>query len=1557
MKIPGAAASDVHGCRIWDQLFDSLSSTTTTLRFALLSARRSFARRLANPRQVWPMPLPFPEVQLRKTRDDELQRATKRGLNFCVLVLNHLSHSDVGGRKPHLHTPPLGTALTRQQWDVVRRLWPLVQEWNEFPLVTSSTMGRAASKVESIEEVLAALEAEVHEIGRELRSYCGKSSSGKQMGLLFEPQSSEVVGHLQAEVAHPAKAVEPHRLKFWKTPTFDPVGFLDPENAATYTDPLRFAAQPEEVDFKPPKVKVRIKQRDRLRFLELLDSTSRLALLRGDAVRPGYLNGVFTVPKDEERDRMVLDARPPNGLEQTEERWIRSLASTQQLQHYFVEDDEAVYLFAEDLREFYHAFVVSKQRLRRNALECPVRPWEVRHLSCFEDWMEKEEVLYPALATMAMGDCNAVSYGQASHLGVILQSGALGLEDFVTLTGRPSRRSVVAGLMIDDLVLLQRLRPGFSPLKSEASLAMTAIREAYERAALPRHEGKAVFGEQKGSFWGLQFDGAAGRVRPNLNRCIPLVRIIAEVVRLKYSTVSLLEVISGALISVFQCKRRFMSVMEEIYAAQRDRPRGAILALSRKLQEELLCAAALVSIAAVDFRTSPSTRVVASDSSSTMEAAACCFLDLPAIQELRKQALQKGLWNRLLSSDKSYLREKGLLDEESELPEKKYDMHPAWEEIVCSKQFVSFGKIKTRSARRHINLGEISAALAAERSRGLLEPCTYYVHLQDSQVSLAALVKGRSSSRAINCLLKASVPHHVGQAVRPFYGYVRSALNPADDPTRRVSLRRPVRRIAAWLESMEKGDYSGYDCMLREHGLSHSDLQGLPDACELGAPGLVDCRSSKEARRSRVKAAPFGRPPDGDHNRERATQRFEEGEEEKKEKKEVTEAADFSAEAEGADEAPFATSFNKQCEAVAPLLTLESPTDETRGEIERKIEEKVEWAEHAKDSWEEEILSFLPSQFVYSKSYNSLEEAVRSGPGILDLFSGERGISRACTSLFPCWCLTFDLKHSPSEDLSSLPLQTKLSRLIHRGAFRAMVAGPVCSSFSTAITPPCRTGEFPEGVPWCSMKQQLKNLVGNEQLAFIIGLANQCVKAGVKFSVENPNGSWLWKQKRQRLSWEKLMRRGEVGDLKVDYCMFGCPWQKRTRFRTSLHVRDQKMFCSCGLPHLRLRGRCKEKGVNFTRLAEPYPRPLCYALAYAIGVDCKFFPELRKKLNIWSCARGERARLGEAKNPGPRRPPNPRTEDLAGVELLEPVTIALRSKIWTSFVNWVDSSTSAGLFPWVLGQPQLLVELLIGYGHAAFREGVSLMYYRQLLAHVQRENGAIRPFMMPAWQVVSKWELLEPTNHRPPMPEPLMAAMAALGWLWGWKRWTATLVFSFVGACRVGEVLHARRSHLLLPSDLLSDQPIAYLKIISPKSRRRGARIQYATFDYAALVPLLEIAWANLDRDALLYGASPGAFRTRWNALLKKLSVPATARLTPGSLRAGGAVWLHKRGLGIADVMWRLRLQHQKTLSFYLQEITAESILPSLAPSVRDGIRLLRDFLLVLVELEKPSLT
>ena len=83
--------------------------------------------------------------------------------------------------------------------------------------------------------------------------------------------------------------------------------------------------------------------------------------------------------------------------------------------HLFLQPDEVARMFSEDIREFYHAFCISPQRLRRNALAMEVRPQQVSHLRCFQPWMWKFEKLVPCLGTMAMGDCRAVTYGQTAH--------------------------------------------------------------------------------------------------------------------------------------------------------------------------------------------------------------------------------------------------------------------------------------------------------------------------------------------------------------------------------------------------------------------------------------------------------------------------------------------------------------------------------------------------------------------------------------------------------------------------------------------------------------------------------------------------------------------------------------------------------------------------------------------------------------------------------------------------------------------------------------------------------------------------------------------------------------------------------------------------------------------------------------------------------------------------------------------------------------------------------------------------------------------------------------
>lgn len=77
-----------------------------------------------------------------------------------------------------------------------------------------------------------------------------------------------------------------------------------------------------------------------------------------------------------------------------------------------------------------------------------------------------------------------------------------------------------------------------------------------------------------------------------------------------------------------------MSVLEEIYSSERGRGRKDIIALSAELREEMLVAAALVHLTSIDFRLRPSPHLVASDASSSSEAAVYCNVGSRTTEEL-----------------------------------------------------------------------------------------------------------------------------------------------------------------------------------------------------------------------------------------------------------------------------------------------------------------------------------------------------------------------------------------------------------------------------------------------------------------------------------------------------------------------------------------------------------------------------------------------------------------------------------------------------------------------------------------------------------------------------------------------------------------------------------------------------------------------------------------------------------------------------------------------------------------------------------------------------------
>ena len=133
----------------------------------------------------------------------------------------------------------------------------------------------------------------------------------------------------------------------------------------------------------------------------------------------------------------------------------------------------------------------------------------------------------------------------------------------------------------------------------------------------------------------------------------------------------MLETIAGGLVSAFHLRRRLMSLLEAVYAAQRCRARHEIIPVTRGLRAEFLAFRDFPCLFDIDLR-APAAPLLLSSDASYKEAGAACSISPELSVALCRHGLQKSLWAGLLSPVQAYRREQGLPYEGDELPEDSY---------------------------------------------------------------------------------------------------------------------------------------------------------------------------------------------------------------------------------------------------------------------------------------------------------------------------------------------------------------------------------------------------------------------------------------------------------------------------------------------------------------------------------------------------------------------------------------------------------------------------------------------------------------------------------------------------------------------------------------------------------------------------------------------------------------------------------------------------------------------------------------------------------------------
>ena len=115
--------------------------------------------------------------------------------------------------------------------------------------------------------------------------------------------------------------------------------------------------------------------------------------------------------------------------------------------------------------------------------------------------------------------------------------------------------------------------------------------------------------------WGGQLDGCEGTVRPLPERLTPVISLTVDLIRSGVGTKFLLSVIAGFFVAAFQFRRRFMSLLEEVFKTPAWIREHAVFALWPSLMSELWCLVILSPLVATNLRAQFSEDFVATDAS------------------------------------------------------------------------------------------------------------------------------------------------------------------------------------------------------------------------------------------------------------------------------------------------------------------------------------------------------------------------------------------------------------------------------------------------------------------------------------------------------------------------------------------------------------------------------------------------------------------------------------------------------------------------------------------------------------------------------------------------------------------------------------------------------------------------------------------------------------------------------------------------------------------------------------------------------------------------------
>ena len=313
---------------------------------------------------------------------------------------------------------------------------------------------------------------------------------------------------------------------------------------------------------------------------------------------------------------------------------------------------------------------------------------------------------------------------------------------------------------------------------------------------------------------------------------------------------------------------------------------------------------------------------------------------------------------------------------------------------------------------------------------------------------------------------------------------------------------------------------------------------------------------------------------------------------------------------------------------------------------------------------------------------------------------------------------------TPPTNLFDPKVREAVEYLVTSGKVLVVGMAPPCCSFS-AVTPAVRSLRFRFGVPWLQGRMKEKVRQGNSHAAWCRKVIDLCEAAGVVWWLENPDTSG---SAPSSCIGSLMPRRSGA----VTFAILGLLGGS-ARIATNCELAGMRHFCRCAEPHLVLRGRSSLHKKTWTAVAQPYPRGFAEALASAAAREVKW-----QTCRVPGCAGSSGFRIGEAANLGPCS-----SSGRFGVQADAVCSHAALRGAALGRLPFLVPVLSRLSSVSLLSLPSLSC-----HGPPRLRQRALLRWeVERLSSHDHRcakADPGCRPYLQVAWELVNRWELVEP---------------------------------------------------------------------------------------------------------------------------------------------------------------------------------------------------------------------